>query len=234
MQIDKNNQKSPLVSVIVAAYNAEKYLEAAIESIYRQTYSQIEIVVIDDGSTDKTQKIIQRYTKSLYYFFQENRGQPAAQNYGISQARGTYITFLDSDDIYLPNKIASQVAILENNRDIDCVFGYMQNFVSEDIACEQREGKEEVPGYVASGGLFRRKCFELVGNFDESLRLGIFIDWYMRAEEMGIKHILNRETVVLRRIHNNNMTANADNARMQYLYVIKSAWKRRKNESLSK
>ncbi|PJA94745.1 hypothetical protein CO130_02855, partial [Candidatus Jorgensenbacteria bacterium CG_4_9_14_3_um_filter_38_10] len=89
---------NPLVSIIIPAYNAEKYIQRALESALAQTYKDIEIIVIDDGSTDKTAEIIKTYQDPrIIYFFQKNQGQGPARNNGIKKSQGEYITFLDAD-----------------------------------------------------------------------------------------------------------------------------------------
>ena len=101
-----------LVSVIITAYNAESTIAETLESVFSQTYDNLEVIVADDGSTDRTAEIIKTQYPTVKYFFQHNRGQPAARNLGIRHARGSLIAFLDSDDLWLSNKIAKQVEAL--------------------------------------------------------------------------------------------------------------------------
>jgi glycosyltransferase involved in cell wall biosynthesis len=105
--------KQSLVSVIIPAFNAERYLERAIDSVLSQTYSSIELIVVDDGSVDSTADICRSYGDRIRYFYQENQGVSVARNRGIEEANGEYIAFLDADDWYLPNKLEDQVAALE-------------------------------------------------------------------------------------------------------------------------
>jgi glycosyltransferase involved in cell wall biosynthesis len=223
----------PLVTVVMPSYNGEKYVKEAIDSVLLQSYLAIEIIFIDDGSHDATAKIAQSYGEKIHYVFQENRGESAAQNLGISLARGKYITFLDVDDLYTPGRFETTVDVLENSAAIDCVFGHVEQFISPELPLElQRKWrcpKGDVPGYIPSAGLFRRRCFDVAGVFEENLPNGAFVSWYMCAEEMGLKHQLISKRVLLRRIHGNNIGLNFKNPRNEYFQIVKAALQRRQN-----
>jgi glycosyltransferase involved in cell wall biosynthesis len=108
----------PLVSIIIPLYNAEKYIAATIQSALDQTWPDKEIIVIDDGSTDNSLQIAKQYTdRGVKIFAQENKGASVARNYGLNEAKGTYIQFLDADDLISTNKIESQVTQLVNYPD---------------------------------------------------------------------------------------------------------------------
>lgn len=116
---------SELVSIIMPAYNAAKYIGAAIESIVAQTYSNWELLIVDDGSVDKTAAIVEQYQQQderVRYTYQINARQGRARNNGLKQAKGQYIAFLDADDLWLPDKLQIQVAALLHEPDIDLVF----------------------------------------------------------------------------------------------------------------
>ena len=122
---------NPLVSIIIPAYNAEKYIQRALESALAQTYKDIEIIVIDDGSTDKTAEIIKTYQDPrIIYIFQKNQGQGPARNNGIKKSQGEYITFLDADDYYFPEKVEKQVRFLENHSEYQAVYCNALHFYS--------------------------------------------------------------------------------------------------------
>ena len=107
----------PLVSVIIPAYNAEKYITNTLESVINQTWGNIEIIVIDDGSVDKTREIVTKAARihtNIQYYQQENKGCPIAKNIGLSYARGEFIQYLDSDDLLSQDKIESQINALKN------------------------------------------------------------------------------------------------------------------------
>jgi glycosyltransferase involved in cell wall biosynthesis len=222
---------NPLVSVILSVYNGEKYLEAAIESILEQTYSPLEIIIINDGSQDRTEQIATKYGIKIRYFYQSNQGQPAGLNYGLSMAKGAYIGFLDADDLYLPEKTAFQVEFLKKRPQIDFVFGHIEQFFDSELSQEARKkwvcSSATVPGYLAAAGLFRKECFEKVGLFNEKQRIGAFIEWYMRGNEKALQNELIPHLVLRRRIHGNNMGIHFRHCRQEYLQIVKEALKRR-------
>jgi glycosyltransferase involved in cell wall biosynthesis len=121
-----------LVSVIIPAYNAERFVERALDSALRQTYTNLEIVVVDDGSQDRTAELIHgRRDPRIRYLHQSNQGQGPARNNGILESTGTYITFLDADDFYRPNKIERQVAHLEAHPEFGATFCNALHFFSD-------------------------------------------------------------------------------------------------------
>ncbi len=105
----------PEISVILPAYNGERYIRESVESVLRQTYRDFEFIVVDDGSTDKTRKILDEYKNDIIYHYQENRGFSGATDQGILLARGKYISFIGQDDIFLPEKLERQIGILAKN-----------------------------------------------------------------------------------------------------------------------
>ncbi len=112
------NNKSPTVSVIIATYNRATMVKEAIESVLKQTYRDFEIIVVDDGSTDNTRKTVTALSDKIVYVYQQNRGRSNARNHGISLTRGKYIAFLDSDDLFLPDKLAKQFEAMEKRPEI--------------------------------------------------------------------------------------------------------------------
>ena len=111
----------PSVSVVIPAYNSASTLGPTIQSVLNQTFTDLEILVVDDGSKDNTIEIAKKFGERVRCFVQGNKGAAAARNKGLSEARGRYVAFLDSDDLWLPNKLETQLSILENNPNIDAV-----------------------------------------------------------------------------------------------------------------
>lgn len=123
---------SKLVSIIIPAYNAEKYVGRAIKSALAQTYKDIEIIVVDDGSTDGTAQIVKSFQDArVRYIYQQNQNVGAARNHGIRESRGVYITFLDADDEYLPEKVAKEVEFLQKNPQCGAVYCDTLQYFSE-------------------------------------------------------------------------------------------------------
>lgn len=108
-----NSLETPQISIVIPAYNCDRYIGQAIESILNQTYSSYEIIVVDDGSQDKTREALQPYCQHIQYVYQENQGVSVARNHGLNLARGEFIVFLDADDMFLPDKLTTQLAVFE-------------------------------------------------------------------------------------------------------------------------
>ena len=112
-------EKKSIVSIIIPTYNSVSFVTEAIDSALNQTFQDFEILVIDDGSTDETKKVLtEKYGDSIKYLYKENGGVSSARNYGIEKAKGKYIALLDADDVWLPEKLEKQVILLESNGDI--------------------------------------------------------------------------------------------------------------------
>ncbi len=167
-----------MVSIIIPTYNRADLLERAIKSVLAQTFTNWELLIIDDGSTDNTKSIIEKYLsdKRIKYIYQENKGPGAARNNGIRQAGGEFIAFLDSDDSWKTEKIEKQVKILEENKNYDfCFTADILNKEGEIIEKHYKDIKN-LPSYKLSGKgisvpsshLYRTESFKKIGFFDES------------------------------------------------------------------
>ena len=221
-----------LVSVIIPVFNGQKYLEEAIESVLAQTYKNTEIIVIDDGSTDSSAKIAKRYTPPAKYYFQSHSGLSAALNHGIGVAQGSFFAFLDSDDLWIKDKLTLQMSVFEKNPDLDIVFGQVKQFFSPELDEDQRK-RMRIPAGVAQGPfkgsmLIRRDSLFRAGTFDTRLKLGDFISWYLKARDEGLKSFVLEEVVVMRRIHENNMGIRQRESRNDYVRILKASLDRRR------
>ena len=107
-----NNIFNPLVSIVIPVYNGANYVSEAIESALKQTYKNIEVIVVNDGSTDNTEKIVKKYGDKIRYFYKENGGVASALNLGIKNMKGEYFSWLSHDNIYYSNKIEIQIEAL--------------------------------------------------------------------------------------------------------------------------
>ena len=199
---------TPYVSVIIPVFNGAKYLRQAIESALAQTYEAIEVVVIDDGSTDGTGEMVKRSFSSVRYCFQENAGTGAARNRGIAMAQGSFFAFLDADDIWLKDKLTIQMASFHNNPETEIVFGHVKQFHSPELD-ETTKSKihcpdEVMPGFLPCTMLIKRDSFFHVGLFETSWQVGQDVSWIMRAKEQGLPMIMLPDLVYKRRLHKNN------------------------------
>ncbi len=171
--------KNPLVSVIIPTYNRSRILEEAIHSVLSQDFTDFELIVVDDGSTDNTGDILKAYQKSLIVIWQSNRGVSAARNRGIATASGSLIAFLDSDDLWLPKKLSGQVAFFNSNPDA-LICQTEEIWIRNGVRVNPKKKHRKPSGMIfgpslslclvsPSAVMIRRTLFDDVGLFDEDL-----------------------------------------------------------------
>lgn len=213
----------PKVSVIISTHNRENLIRGAIDSCLNQSFKDLEIIVVDDGSTDNTKEVLKGYGSSICYIYQEQRGRAEARNRGIKLARGEYIAFLDDDDLWLPQKLEKQVKFLDANPAIGLAHTFVELVDAQN--CLLKEATEKLlqlykkaakTGYTyatmsrscvmfTSTVIVRKECFDRIGDFDP--RTETFEDWdfYLRfALEYHIGTI--PEPLVRFRIHQAHST----------------------------
>jgi glycosyltransferase involved in cell wall biosynthesis len=222
----------PLVSTVVPVYNAERYLAAAVESVLAQRHRPLELIVVDDGSTDGTAAVARRFGDALRYEYQANAGQSEARNRGLALARGPLLAFLDADDRWMPDKLVLQVAALTAEPPLEAVFGHVRQFVSPDLspaaAARIRYHAEVMPGHVPGAMLIRREAWERVGGFDARWHIGEFVHWWARATELGLRWRMLPEVVLERRLHEDNQGIRGRAESVQYVRILKAALDRRR------
>lgn len=228
---------NPLISVIIPVYNGEKYLGETIESILAQTYEPTEIIIVNDGSTDGTQPIAEDLAAkhdNVTAVHQDNAGPVVARNTGLEHATGTYISFLDSDDLWEPNKLEIQYAKFAADPDLGYCVSYMQNFWMPELAEEAEKMKDHpraqpMPGYVTQSLLTTREVFDKVGRFNPELGHGDATDWFMRADQAGVKKLLLDDVLVRRRVHPDSLSRNqAAASREEFLKLVKASLDRKR------
>jgi glycosyltransferase involved in cell wall biosynthesis len=226
-EIDK-----PLVSVIVPVFNAAKYLDEAIGSILSQTYPNVEVIAVNDGSTDVSLNILEKYSSRITIIDSTNKGTPAARNLGIQAAKGSYLAFLDADDIWHHEKLSVQLNMFDKTPNLDMTYCSFEEFLSPDLSAEQQARRVVKPGVlsVAVPGttLILRASFDSVGSFSETRRSGEFIDWYARAEEIGLKIVPTNHCHYRRRSHADNQTLRLESLHQDYMEVVREALRRRR------
>lgn len=227
----------PLVSVIIPVFNCEKYVAAAIDSALAQTYAPLEIIVANDGSTDGTQAVLDRYAGQIKCFQQPNGGISAARNLALQHASGTVYAFLDADDLWEPQKIELQMNVLFERNEVDAVFGGLQNFASPDLdpalQAHMNCSPEVIPTQLPSTMLVRRSAFEKVGAFSAELRRAEGIDWYARAQDKGLQMVTLSELLTRRRIFKTAADAATRQEMSGYAHALKRALDRRRAATLA-
>jgi glycosyltransferase involved in cell wall biosynthesis len=201
------------VSVIIPAYNTADHIAAALESVFAQTFGDLEVILVNDGSpdTDRFEKAIQPYLSRITYLTQENGGPSSARNLGIRQARGEWLAFLDSDDIWLPKYLEEQLKFLRTDAALDMVYcdatlegdprvagtTFMQHYPSSGSVTFESILIEETQ-VLTSATIVRRRKVIAVGLFDEELRCAEDHDLWLRISHAGGK-IAYQRPVLLRR-----------------------------------
>ncbi len=226
---------NPLVSVIIPVYNSEQYLEDSIKSVLAQSYQPLEIIIVNDGSSDNSERVARKFAQQTAYFFQSNLGAAAARNHGIKKSNGDFLSFLDADDLWEPDKIRKQMDILGKDADLDMVFGNVFQFISPDIKSVSKIKLDEtdkiLPGYVPGTILIRKEAFLKVGLFSTEWKIGEFIDWYLKAIETELSHFMLSEILMRRRIHSSNLGIRLKDTRTDYVKILKSSLDRRRKIS---
>ena len=231
----------PVISVIVPTYDYGRFIGDSIRSVLEQTYTSYEIIVIDDGSSDETTSVLQQFDGRIRYVYQENRGPSAARNLGIKIARGEYISFLDADDLWTPNKLELQLSDINSHPDIGMVFSDCQTFTAETIVktsflagksidmnmisqkpISQAFMKLLLDNFITTSSVMvRKECFEKIGLFNESLRSVEDRDLWLRISASfgitGIPFILCRK-----RLHECNISRDNEVAIYCRLQVLEN------------
>jgi glycosyltransferase involved in cell wall biosynthesis len=221
----------PLVSVIVPVYNGERFLRDAVASLARQRHEPLEIVVVDDGSTDATPTIATELQGEIRYVRQPNAGPPAARNTGLRAARGSFIGFLDADDLWSDDKLAIQLGHLTSDPSIDVVLGYTEIVYLPEAGERDARPKLVGPLFSLGAALMRRAAFARAGAFDETSRYCDDVDWLLRAKELGLSLLVHRDVVQIYRRHDRNLTNQKDVDRHFFLSAIKKSLDRRRQAS---
>lgn len=183
------------VSVIIPYYNGQRFIQQCIDSVLKQSYKNFEIILIDDGSTDEVDRVLELFGHQIRYLKQNKKGPAAARNYGIKEAKGEYVAFLDSDDIWLPKKLKLQVEFLDKNRDFSLVYSDLALFDENGVIDENLYFSKGIPR--PSGFIFkelvlnclfstvtvmiRKSIFDTSSYlFDEQLLIGEDYDLWLR------------------------------------------------------
>jgi glycosyltransferase involved in cell wall biosynthesis len=210
---------APRVSVIIPAYNGDRYIAEAVRSVLSQTYWDYEIVVVDDGSTDNTAVVLQPYRDRIRYVYQTNQGVAAARNHGIAIAQGEFVALLDQDDVCLPEKLSLQVACFEAHPTIGMVHsGWRlvdhQARVLSDVKPWHEFPKLDLAGWVQrmpvflSAMLFRRSWLEQVGGLSQAFKQACDVDLVQRLALLGCETAWVKQVTVLYRQHDQNDSLN--------------------------
>jgi glycosyltransferase involved in cell wall biosynthesis len=225
------------VSVIIPTFNGENYLGEAIASVLAQTVAPAEVIVVDDGSTDRTGEVATSFGDRVRLITRPNGDGAAARNHGVRESTGDHLTFLDHDDLWMPDKLEIQLAALGNDDKPEIVFGHVTQFRSPELPVEAvhlpADADEPRVGHHAGSMLLRRDTFDAVGWFTEDQDRGDFIDWFARALEQQRRICVVDEVVMRRRLHLTNKGLTARTGIEEYARVLHRVIERRRSAQQS-
>ncbi len=215
----------PRLSVIMPVFNGAAFLAEALASVRAQTVPVFEVIVVDDGSTDESAEIAARHS-FVTLIRGEHGGIAATLNRGLEAATGDFLSFLDQDDRWLPQKNFLQSAAFHRDHQLDLVFGHIRRFRSEpkmkDVTLDV------LPGVSKLSLMIRRASFDRVGHFSTDGPHD-FLDWYCRAQEAGLRGMILPEVLAERRIHADNFgVRHRDRENQSYLAALKASLDRRR------
>jgi glycosyltransferase involved in cell wall biosynthesis len=220
------------VSVILPVFNGETFIAEAIDSVLRQGYEPLEIIVIDDGSTDRTAEVVREYGDRVRYRLQINAGPAAARNNGLGVATGDVLSFIDADDIWPEGKLASQLGRFQLDPTLEAVIGRVQFSIMQ----QTPDGKTvfvpfrtPVLGANLGAGIYRRNVFEKLGHFDQTYRFCEDVDLFLRIREQGIPMVVMDAVTLIYRIHNSNMVREREERDVTFLKALKHSLDRRRS-----
>lgn len=234
-----NDIKKQLVSIIMPAYNAESFIGEAINSVVNQTYSNWELIIIDDGSTDKTAEKVQSWVvkdNRIQYWYQVNGKQGKARNLGISKSKGDYLAFLDADDLWLPEKLEIQIEEIQKNN-VDLVFSNSYIFNDDNDADVSKTMNVKKAMFIGEKAfqlflegnripiltvLTKKENVNQVGGFSEKINIQNAEDYHLWLKMLMSNAVFYSSDIVMAkyRLHNNSVTAKDNFATIKILDVF--------------
>jgi glycosyltransferase involved in cell wall biosynthesis len=215
-----------MISVVIPAWNAAATLAETLASVAAQTRPADEVVVADDGSDDATADVAR--AAGARVVARSHGGTGAAMNAGVAASRFPLIAFLDSDDLWSPDKLALQEAALAADPGLDGVIGHVRCFADPGLRGALRVPEGDKPGWLAGALLIRRTSLDRIGRFDEELSVGSFIDWMHRAQRAGQRFAVLPPVVLHRRIRRGSMSNPSAGRDAGYLRMARAAILRRR------
>lgn len=220
--------KQPKLSVIVTCYNLAKYLDEALQSVFDQTYTNWECIIVNDGSLDSTEEVANKWLvkdSRFVYLFKENGGVSSARNYGMERAKGIYIIPLDADNKLRPEFIKQTITILDANDGIDIVYGDAQLFGNKFSLWKGKPfdiGEIVLNNYIDTCACFRKSAWEDIGGYDANMPVYGFEDWdlWLRMAVKGYEFHYIENIFFDYRVRDNSLLSEAWKVRPMLLDYI--------------
>jgi glycosyltransferase involved in cell wall biosynthesis len=222
---------NPLVSVILAVRDGERFLPRALRSVFDQDHRPLEVIVVDDGSTDGTSALAASFPAARW-IRQENQGLAASRNRGLDDARGELVAFLDADDWWEPMSISAHVELLTARPELGYAIALARHFLEP--GCAVPPGfrasllESDVAAEIMGTFIGHRALFDTVGRFDPALRTDEDVDWFARAHERGVPHAVIPRTLLHKRVHDRNLSLSDPRGERHLLRVLKRSLERRR------
>jgi glycosyltransferase involved in cell wall biosynthesis len=222
-----------LISVVVPVYNRARYLAEALDRVQTQNYRPIEVIVVDDGSTDGSGDLARSYPETRV-IDQPHGGVALARNAGVLAARGALVAFQDSDDLWAVNKLAVQAGFMFANPGVDFTLTRMRNFIDPGGNPPSWSRPELLNSTCLGIGptlMVWRRVFDQVGLFDTRCAVGEDVDWVLRARDRGCTLSVVDEVLLCRRLHESNTTSDAGQCASEFLSLLRRSVRRKRAAS---
>ncbi len=222
----------PLVTAAIPVRDGEAYLAEAIESVLGQSRPCDQVIVVDNGSSDRSAEIAAGFAPRVEVVAEPRPGIGAARNAALRAARGEFVAFLDADDLWEAEKTALQLAAFEAQPRLQLVFGHVRQFLSPDLDAAEAAGlrvpAQPQPGQYIGAMLARREAIEAIGPWQEDVRVSDGLAFLLRARELGLEQAMLGETVTRRRVHGANHSLHNRDERSEFARHLKRSLDRRR------
>ena len=225
----------PEIDCIVPVFNGEAYIAGTLDSVLAQTWRPRDVLVVDDGSTDGTARIVAGYAgDGVRCIRQANAGPVSARNHGVAETAGPFVAFLDADDLWLPEKLERQMAWFDDNPEAGILSSFYENFWIDDLKEEEAALGDHLltrvqTGFNWSGAVVRRETLERLGPFNPEVSGRESVEWLARAKRQGVPVEVLPEVLYRRRIHHDNLSRKRHGTnREDMLGAVRAAMKHRR------
>lgn len=229
---------NPFISVIIPVFNGAAHLPEALDSIVAQARNDLEVLLVDDGSSDDSPEICHSYCSRyswIRYLRQDNAGVTLARNTGVAASRGRLIAFLDQDDHWTEDALALHLQALAAEPDLGYTLGHQLCFLEPGTEPPDwfrlQQLQESVPGYLPGALVVRREVFENLGGFDPRYPISSDADWFCRAKDAGIKMRLLPQVTLHRRIHRANQSQQGEVIHRELFEILRASIVRKRKQS---